>query len=189
MPKLILIKHAAPVIDPAIPSPRWVLSDEGRARCVWLAAALAEQGVARLYASLEPKALETAALVGVRLVLDVRPRDGLQENDRTGFDFAPIETLHEAIAAFFARPDELVMGQETARAALTRFEAAVRAIAEDAGGQTAAIVAHGTVLTLLVAAHNPIAPFAFWKRLSLPSFIVLDAETFRLDGYVRTYPG
>jgi len=183
--KLILVRHAPPRVDPEVPSPRWVLSDRGRARCGWLADELAGQGVARLYASLEPKALETSALVGLRLGLPTYPREGLQENDRTGLGFGSIETLEETIAAFFARPDDLVMGQETARAALGRFEPALRAIVADAAGETAAVVAHGAVLTLLVSAHNPVAPFAFWKALTAPAWMALDAETFRLDGDVH----
>ena len=40
MRKLILIKHARPVVDPAVSSEQWRLSDEGRARCRLLADAL-----------------------------------------------------------------------------------------------------------------------------------------------------
>ena len=35
------------------------------------------------------------------------------------------------------------------------------------------LVAHGTVITLFVAVHAKIEPFAFWKRLGLPSFVVM----------------
>ena len=36
-----------------------------------------------------------------------------------------------------------------------------------------AIVAHGTVIALFVAACAGIAPHSFWRRLGLPSFVVL----------------
>ena len=58
----------------------------------------------------------------------------------------------------------------------------------EAGGQIAAVITHGTVLTTLVARHNPIAPFDFWDSLTLPSCVMLDGATFRLDGLVRTSP-
>jgi broad specificity phosphatase PhoE len=186
--KLVLVKHAPPEITPSVASPRWVLSDEGRGRCDWLASQLADLGVTQLYASLEPKALETAALVGVRLGLEVRPRRDLHENDRTGLGFGPLEELRARIRRFFDEPATLVMGRETAEAAGRRFEAAVRALLAEAADRTTAVVAHGTVLTTLVARYNPIEPFAFWDSLTVPSCVSLDAATFRLDGPIRTFP-
>ena len=189
MAKLILIKHASPEITPEVPSRRWVLSEEGRGRCAWLAAELAAWGVTRLYASPEPKALETAALVAIRLGLEVRPREGLQENDRTGLAFGSVGGLKANIRRFFAEPAELVVGQETANAALARFEAAIRALAAEASEQTAAVVTHGTVLTLLVAKHNPLDAFVFWDSLTLPSYVVIEPDRFRIDGPVHSFPG
>ena len=187
MTRLILVKHAPPQVTPEVASPRWVLSAEGHARCGWLAAELASQGVTRLYSSLEPKALETAALAGLELGLEVRPRRDLNENDRTGMAFGTTDELKQTIRRFFETPSTLVMGKETAEAALARFEAAIRALIAEAPDETVAVVAHGTVLTLLVARYNPVAAFAFWEALTLPAYVVLDAD-FRLEGAVGAYP-
>lgn len=189
MAQLILVKHASPQITPDVASPRWVLSAEGRERCAWLADRLGEQGVTALYSSLEPKALETAALVAVRLGLEVRPRADLHENDRTGLAFGSVEDLHARIRRFFEAPSDAEMGNETAERALARFEAAVRAVVAEAPGGTAAVIAHGTVLTLLVSRYNRIAPFAFWNGLTLPSYVVLDGADFSLSGTANNYPG
>jgi broad specificity phosphatase PhoE len=188
MAKLILVKHAPPKIDPAVASPRWVLSDDGRDRCGWLADALAAQGVGALYSSLEPKALETAALTGVRLGLEVRPRPDLHENDRTGLGFGPIEDLEARIRAFFERPSDCVIGRETAHAALARFETAIRAVLAETADQTVAVIAHGTVLTLLTARHNPVVAFDFWKGLGLPSLVMLDRAALALSDPVQSFP-
>jgi broad specificity phosphatase PhoE len=188
MTKLVLVKHAPPEIVDDVASHRWVLSEAGRHRCAWLASQLADQGVARLYASLEPKALETAALVAVRLDLDVRPRRDLHENDRTGLGFLPMDDLRARIGRFFNEPSTLVMGTETAEAAGRRFEAAVRGLQAEAGDAGAAVVTHGTVLTTLVARHNPVEAFAFWDSLTVPSLVVLDGDSFRLDGQPVTFP-
>jgi len=188
MARLILVKHAPPRIEPEVISHRWVLSDEGRDRCAWLAEALGAQGVTALYASLEPKALETAALAGVRLGLDVRPRPNLHENDRTGLGFAPIEELEARMRIFFEQPDEFAMGNETANTALARFETAVRAILAETADQTAAVIAHGTVITLLTARYNKLAAFDFWKGLTLPALVVLDRDSLALDGPVQGFP-
>lgn len=187
MAKLILVRHAPPQIEPDVAPPRWVLSAEGRRRCAWLAGELAALGVARLYSSLEPKALETAALTAVRLGLEVGPRRDLHENDRAGLAFGPLDVLKARIRRFFDEPSNLVMGQETAEAALRRFETAVRALAAETQDRTAAVVTHGTVLTLLVARRNRVEPFAFWEALTAPSLVVLDPADFGLAD-IRKYP-
>ncbi|HEY5006707.1 MAG TPA: histidine phosphatase family protein [Caulobacteraceae bacterium] len=187
MAKLVLVKHAPPQIVDDVASHRWVLSEAGRGRCDWLALQLADQGVTQIYASLEPKALETAALTAVRLGLEMRPRRGLHENDRTGLGFLPMEELRARIERFFAEPSMLVIGTETAEAAGRRFEAAVRALQADAGDADVAVITHGTVLTTLVARYNDVAPFAFWDSLTVPSVVVLDGATFGLDGPPRTF--
>jgi broad specificity phosphatase PhoE len=189
MAKLILVRHAPPQVTPDVVSPRWVLSEEGRERCGWLAKTIGAYGATRLYSSLEPKALETAALVGVRLGLNVHPWRDLHENDRAGLDFGPLEALQLRIRGFFEAPTELVIGNETANAALHRFEIAVRALASEASGQTAAVVTHGAVLSLFVASHNPVVAFDFWSALTAPSCVVLDSANFKLDGAVRNFPG
>jgi 2,3-bisphosphoglycerate-dependent phosphoglycerate mutase len=187
MAKLVLVKHAPPEITDNVDSNRWVLSEAGRGRCDWLASQLAEQGVTQLYASLEPKALETTALAAVRLGLEVRPRRDLHENDRTGLGFLPMDALRARIGRFFNEPSVLVIGTETADAAGRRFEAAVRALQAEAGDRMVAVVTHGTVLTTLVARYNPVQAFDFWDSLTVPSVVVLDGATFRLDEPPRTY--
>ncbi len=42
------------------------------------------------------------------------------------------------------------------------------------------IVAHGTVISLLVARHNGLDAYALWRSLGLPSFCILSAEKLRL---------
>lgn len=155
---------------------------------MWLADALRDEGVSRIYSSLEPKALETAALVAVDLGLDVRPRLGLQENDRTRLAFGPIDTLRSLIRHFFEAPSEAVMGRESAEEALSRYRAAVVELTVEAGGEAVAVVTHGTVLSLLVSRHNAIDPFVLWESLKLPSFVVLNGADLKMIGPVHNHP-
>jgi broad specificity phosphatase PhoE len=185
--KIILAKHAPPEIAPEVISHRWVLSDEGRRRCDWLADQLTAHGVCRLYASLEPKTLETAALVAVRMGLAFEPRQNLHENDRTGLGFVPRDELNNRIREFFERPARCVIGTETANSAFERFKAAVSAILSETCHQSIAVVTHGTVLSLLVGRQNAIDPFDLWGRLGLPSYVVLDTS-FGFDGEIRNHP-
>jgi broad specificity phosphatase PhoE len=41
-------------------------------------------------------------------------------------------------------------------------------------GETLAVAAHGTVITLYVTQYTQDDPFTFWDRLGLPSIVVLD---------------
>jgi broad specificity phosphatase PhoE len=185
MGSVILVKHAAPVLAADVPSERWVLSEAGQQSCRGLAAGLREQGVRRLYASVEPKALETAARVAVETGLEVRPRADLHENDRTGLGFLPLADLERAIARFFDEPETLVIGRETANAAHARFAGAVRAIADESTDGPAAIVAHGTVITLFLARRSTLRPFDLWKQLGLGCFVVLEGPELGWDGVIH----
>lgn len=180
---LILVKHAAPVIIPGVPAARWTLGPAGRARCAALAQRLAGYKIAAIAASDEPKARETAELLAAGLAFPAPPHldHELHEHERSAADFYPAPgDFERAVRALFARPDELVFGQETASAARTRFTAAVRRHLSATPSGDLAIVAHGTVITLFVAAHATIEPFAFWQRLGLPSFVVLALPELRL---------
>jgi broad specificity phosphatase PhoE len=188
MAKLILVKHAPVRIDPEVVSHRWVLSEEGRRRCEWLAEELRSHSVSRLYSSVEPKALETAALVAVQSGLAVEPRPNLHENNRAGFGFQAADALRQKLREFFERPADIIIGDETANAALRRFAEAIADISSEGQGQNLAVVTHGTVISLFVAHHNPVRPFDLWAALGLPSYLLLDPASFSFDGEVHTYP-
>ena len=188
MGKLILVKHAPPQIVPRVVSHRWVLAEEECRRCDWLTDELTAQGVTRLYSSLEPKALETAALVAVQIGLAVEPCRDLHENDRTGLDFVGPDELRRRLREFFAQPDRTMIGNETANDALRRFAQSIRNIASKAHSKALAIVTHGTVLSLFVAHHNTIAAYDLWSSLGLPSYLVLDTTSFAFDGEIHNYP-
>jgi broad specificity phosphatase PhoE len=85
-----------------------------------------------------------------------------------------------AARGFFAKPYQLVWGGETAEEAGGRFEGAVRGVLDERKEGVDTIVAHGTVISLLVARHNDLDASALWRSLGLPSFCVLSAEDLRL---------
>lgn len=180
---LILIKHSAPVVAIDLPPAQWVLATPGRIRCAAIAQQLAGYDIAAIAASDEPKARETAELLAKGLAFPgpLYLDHELHEHERSAADFYPAPgDFERAVRALFARPDELVFGQETASAARTRFTAAVRRHLTATPSGDLAVVAHGTVITLFVAAHATIEPFAFWQSLGLPSFVVLALPELRL---------
>jgi broad specificity phosphatase PhoE len=161
---VILVRHAAPEIDPARPPTSWRLSAAGREA----AAALAERVRAdAVVSSPEPKALETASALGAPLTVDAR----LREHDRAGVGW--LDDFAAAVEAGFARPDEVVLGVESYAAALARFAAAVDdARAAHPDGRLA-IVSHGTVIALYAGRASGRDPVAVWRELRMPDVVEL----------------
>ena len=124
--------------------------------------------------------METAEIVADRLRIGCSVYPGLHEHDRTGVPFLGDEEFRRAARGFFENPDRLVWGDETAEEAGGRFEGAVRGVLDEREEEVILIVAHGTVISLLVARHNELDAYALWRSLGLPSFCVLSAEDLRL---------
>jgi broad specificity phosphatase PhoE len=181
---LLLVRHAAPLVDPALPSARWSLSAAGRAACGPLAVALAPFAPRAIVTSDEPKAIETGALLGAALGVAAVAGAGLHEHDRTGVPVLAPAAWQAAMVGFFASPDERVLGRESAREAADRFAAAVARVVAEAPTGTLAIVAHGTVMSLFAARHGAGDAHALWRRLLMPCALVMTEPGFQLAGIV-----
>jgi broad specificity phosphatase PhoE len=178
--QVIFVKHSLPEIMPDKPANQWQLGEEGRKRCVGLADVLATYRPDAIVSSLEPKAEETAELIAKVLGLANQTVEGLHEHQRDNelFDKSDVN-FQDRIAHFFAHPDRLVYGRETADQAYLRFSKVVKDVLEEHHNNRVVIVTHGTVISLLLARTNQFEPFPFWKSLGLPSFAVT-TSTFRL---------
>jgi len=171
---LLLVKHSLPEIIPGVPANQWHLSDEGRRRCLPLAEQIAAYAPLTLLSSTEPKALETAQIVADRLGAAVQTAAGLHEHDRSqNAEWVSQAQFEASVAEFFTYPHAVVYGTETAAQAYVRFAEAVHEVTVAHPQGNLAIFSHGTVITLLVAQANALEPFSLWKRLGLPSFILL----------------
>jgi len=173
MRKLILIKHAKPQVEDDVPSSEWELSREGRESCKALARVLAKHEPRVIFTSDEPKAIETGSVVAEALGITTRMADGLHEHDRTNVPMMQSREFISTMALFFKDRRRLVLGKETAEAALDRFELAVgRVLAEEPEGNIA-VVTHGTVLALFAEAHGAGDGFGLWRKMGLPSLAVV----------------
>src|SRR4051812_42241799 len=181
MAKLILIKHASPQVVPAVPPQQWQLSDRGRQSCFALAERLRPHQPHVVISSNEPKAVETAQLVAAELNLPHETADDLFEHDRSNVPHMRSGEFISMVELFFRRPDELVLGEETATEARQRFDDAVKAVlrGRDAADNIA-IVSHGTVIALYLAQHLRQPPFQLWRQLGLPSMVVMELPDHRL---------
>lgn len=186
MPTLTLVKHSLPQINPTVPANQWPLSEEGRVLAQMLAQQLAKHSPDLIFSSVEPKAVETAQIVGDALNKPVEVVEGLHEHDRRNVKFLDKKKFEASIAQFFDRPDVLTFGNETAAQAYHRFSRAVTAITARYSDSNVALITHGTVLTLFVSRLTAVAPFPFWKDLELPSWVVLSHPNLEL---VKVFKG
>jgi broad specificity phosphatase PhoE len=179
--KLILVRHSAPEIVPDLPASQWRLSDVGRRRCRKLAEQLAAHNPSVIVTSLEPKALETGRLVTDTLGIPLETAADLHEHDRSNVQFLGNRGQFQAqVASLFEHPGTLVFGCETADQAHQRFAHGIANVIEQHPSGNLAVVTHGTVLTLFVTRATGLDPIPFWKRLGLPSFVVLSLPELHL---------
>jgi broad specificity phosphatase PhoE len=138
-----LVRHAAVVVDPSVPSSEWALSDEGRA-----AARALELPAGAALTSPEPKAVETAALAGLDATVD----DRLCEVSR------PWSDDYVADAERWFAGEEPV-GWEQREHALARLRAAL-------DGFEGVAVSHGLAISLYAGLS-----FDEWRTLPFPAVV------------------
>jgi broad specificity phosphatase PhoE len=174
--RLILVKHAMPLIDESRPPREWPISPEGLAASERLADKLAGLRIGSVAASSEPKANDTGAAIAARLAVPMVTDSGLIEHHREAVPFLPRDEFNAIIGRLFDEPDRLIYGEETADQAHARFSAALdRQIAAAPAGALL-VASHGTVISLWVSRRLRIAPLPLWKALTLPSAVVLSED-------------
>lgn len=143
------LTHPQVRIDPAVPVPRWGLSDVGRARVEALVASGWCTGIDRILSSDEAKAVETAEIIAADLGVLIEVDGFMHENDRSATGFLPPAEFETVADQFFARPTESVRGWERAIDAQARIVAAVERAFAQPHGRRVLVVGHGAVGTLL----------------------------------------
>ena len=169
---LILVRHGRPVIDPDIPPPQWGLCPEGRDAVAALAEKLIPFGAKAAISSPEPKALQTAEIIGQRLGLAVEVEHGLHEHKRSHVSFGTEEEFRQRIAQVFANPSVPAPGGESAEQACDRL---ATTLAKHTVRPLVAVT-HGTVLSHYVARSLGLDAHDLWRSLHTPDAFILDAE-------------
>jgi 2,3-bisphosphoglycerate-dependent phosphoglycerate mutase len=183
---LVLVKHALPAFDMSRPPREWQLSAEGELQAKQLAGRLRAFLPLRLVTSTEPKASSTGRVIAAELGTHVTVVDGVQEFDRPASAWQSKADRERENAAIFGDPTRRVLGAESGRDALDRFSAAIRAELDQTGEQNLVVITHGTVISLFVAAHNPVNAFDLWRGLACCSFVVVDGRSFSVREIVRS---
>jgi broad specificity phosphatase PhoE len=183
---IILVKHGDPAILPGDVPSGWSLSPLGRRRCEELVDRLDAYRPSRVVCSDEPKAIETAEVVGSRFGKPVLLDSGLRENERTGVPFyEDTSEFDRRIRDFFRRPSDLVLGLETADEAHSRFVTALHRVCDAESEEPVVVVSHGAVISLLVSRANDLNTYTFWSGLGFTSFAVLATPSFALKEIVH----
>jgi len=181
MPNLVFIRHSQSQPDPTIPSRKWGLTNEGQRRCVPLAEHLIPYNLDVIVTSTEPKAIETGELVAQWLGIPCRVMENLHEHERETVPF--LDSRDEflvAVTNLFARPEELVFGDETGYDAQNRFAGAVKSVLAAYPQENIAIVTHGTVLSLFTSKHTGQGSFVIWRNLGMPAIIAFSYPDMKL---------
>lgn len=174
MANFILIKHASPEQDSAAPSHQWRLSAAGREKAAALVEPLRRYAPRTIVTSDEPKAIETGEIVAMELGVTVQVAPDLHEHDRSDVPMLRTGEFISAMAQFFRERDRLVLGSETAQESLDRFQRALETVKQQHAGENIAVVSHGTVLALYAALLTGTDAFLLWRRMKLPSYLVVD---------------
>jgi broad specificity phosphatase PhoE len=151
MSAIIFITHPEVVIDPAVPVPRWPLSDVGRARMEAFATAIAGRPIAAVWSSDEQKAEDGAAILAARLAAPHFVDPDLGENERSATGYIAPPEFWEVVDQFFASPDVSIRGWETARHAQDRIVSAIGGVDAGSPPGVVLVVSHGGVGALLTA--------------------------------------
>lgn len=181
MPRTLhLIKHGRPRLLPGVPAHEWELADGALDGLDALARRLRPRPDI-VVSSFEPKAHATAAALAARLGTPHRSMHGLHEQLRYTAPFRANPAGFEAdMRRFFDHPTRVVSGEESADDARTRFGNAINAVLDANPQDTVAVVAHGTVISLLVAHANRVDPWPLWRALHFLDAVTVDVPGLRV---------
>ena len=171
---LVLAKHAVPAVDANVPASEWHLSADGVDGARRLGEQLRAIAPDVVVSSVERKALQTGSIAAEVLDVTFHTAADLHEHVRP---FVARERFEAEMERFFARPQVKVFGDESAAEAESRFTRGLDAVVRAHGSDRLAVVAHGTVLSLHLAARYGLDAYATWSRLGLPAYVVVERRT------------
>lgn len=184
--RLLLIRHGQTpsnlkhLLDTEVPGP--ALTPLGQDQAAALPEALAAEKIEALYVSTLLRTQLTAAPLAAAAGLETRIRDGIRELSAGDLE---MRGDHEAAAVYMATAfawsggdtERRMPGGENGREALGRFDAVV-AEAAATGAETVALVSHGAVIRMWVAARavNVDVEYAASHPLGNTGVVILDGS-------------
>ena len=164
MSRLVLVRHARPVVVPGAPPETWELDERAREDCVLLAHTLRDLELPAIVSSPEPKARQTAAVLGLRLGVPVAEDAAFREAARPS---EWVDDYRAAAPAYLASGGDSRWEPHTA--VVVRFAAAIERARKANPGRDLVVVSHGLAITLYLDALGLVDPIPFWDTLTLPA--------------------
>ncbi len=168
MTELVLVRHAPSRLRADVPASQWRLVEGAGETIRTLANRLAPLDLDLVVASTEPKAVATGRDLARHLELPFASVPRLHEHERGNLPVLGEEAWQGTVRRFFRYPDVLVFGSETATEARERFRAGLQTALERNPGERPAVVAHGKVMSLLVASPSGLDAYELWRDLRMP---------------------
>lgn len=184
---LLFVRHSLPVLEESIERRFWHLSDEGRRRADAMADYLRRYDVQAIVSSDELKSIETAHAISTRLNCPFEVDARLREHSIDSEPFRSEPAFKRLVHSFFASPDEIVFGTESAITACDRLATAVSTAREKYPTGDVALVSHGRLLSAFLAPILDTDPFALWKRLKTPALVALSLPKLDVAEVVETF--
>lgn len=168
MTDVVLVRHAPSRPDPGRAAVAWRPARDAGPRIRALGEALVPLRVDLVVASTEPKAVATGRRLAAELDVPYTSAPRLHEHERGHLPMLEERAWLDAVRRSLRHPDVLVFGRETANEARRRFRSALERVLSRAHAERPAVVAHGTVMSLLVAGPNGLDAFDLWRSLEMP---------------------
>ena len=173
MRELFLVRHAESDLDPTIPPEGWGLTSNGVKQARDAGNELRNAGLVAIFCSAEPKAQRTADLIAGAVGLRSREIEGLGEHRRDSWGFLGRDEFNRAVGEVFDAPGESVLGAETGKPALRRFNDAIVEADRKSPPGAIALVSHGTVMSLVLSHLNDEPAGPIWEAMDF-------AQVFRI---------
>lgn len=175
---LVFIRHSKSLVNPNIPITSWGLSEEGRILAKKLNSLPQTKTIEVIYSSLQPKALQTAALATENLDIAVKKDNNLTESTSFTNKFVSLKELEENTRRYYAEKTCSINGGETFKEAQDRFAKALEDIVKkEQGKETIGIVSHGNILAGFVSQITEADPFEIIEKIAQPDVAVFDWNT------------
>lgn len=185
--KMVFIRHSKSLVNPNIPITSWGLSEEGRILAKKLNSLSQIKTIEVIYSSLQPKALETAALATENLGIQIKTDNNLTESTSFTNKFVSLKELEENTRKYYAEKILSIHGGETFVQAQERFAKALEEIVKkEQGKENIGIVSHGNILAGFVSQITRTDPFEIVEKIAQPDVAVFDWDRKQ---FVRFFGG
>jgi broad specificity phosphatase PhoE len=172
MPRLCLVRHTTPEVNPDRPAEEWAVGEEGRLQVEAIVDEVREIGPTAIVSSPELKARVTAEILAQGTGLDVRIDDRLAEQGLGAVPFyGGHDEFHARVREHFSLPDAVILGNESSRAAASRFNEVVQAFGPN---DVPVLVSHGRILSAWLASQVALDAYDIWENLQMPDALLVE---------------